>query len=257
MFERTLLPAFTLSWREIIRFFRNRGRVVGALGTPIVFWVLLGSGLGSSFRIASSPEGLSYLEYFYPGTLALILMFTSIFSTISTIEDRREGFLQAVLVSPISRMGIILGKVSGTIVIALIQVGLCLLLAPFVGFHLNFGVLAKLLLGSLCLSYALSCLGFAFAWRLNSVQGFHAIMNLILFPMWLLSGAVFPLTSAPLWLKALMWINPMTYGVSAIRQALYGDNNTWIQSPPFLLSLAVALIFGLLFHWLSIREVNE
>ena len=107
------LPAFTLWWREMVRFFRQRDRVMGALGTPLVFWLLLGSGLGKSLSAPISPEGHGYLEYFFGGTIVLVLLFTAIFSTISIIEDRREGFLQAVLVAPVGRFGLVLGKILG------------------------------------------------------------------------------------------------------------------------------------------------
>src|SRR5215216_1310434 len=126
-----ILPAFSLAWREFIRFIRQRNRVIGALATPIVFWLLIGGGMGRSFR----GGGESYLQYFYPGSLLMILLFTAIFSTISIIEDRREGFLQSVLVAPISPMAIVLGKVLGGTVLAFGQGLIFLLLAPVVGFH--------------------------------------------------------------------------------------------------------------------------
>ena len=108
---RLMLPAASLTWRELQRFVRQRSRIVGALGTPIIFWVLIGAGLGRSFTTETISGGVSYLEYFFPGTLALILLFTAIFSTISVIEDRHEGFLQSVLVAPVGRMSIALGKI--------------------------------------------------------------------------------------------------------------------------------------------------
>lgn len=204
-----------------MRFYRQRSRIVGALGTPVVFWLLLGSGLGSSFRIgqASAPEG-GYLEYFYPGTLALILLFTAIFSTISVIEDRHEGFLQGVLVAPVPRVTIVLGKILGGTTLALLQASLFLLLAPFASTAITAGSLPLLLLILAVLAFALTGLGFMLAWALDSTQGFHAIMNVLLIPMWLLSGAVFPPDGASAWIRALMFVNPMTYGVSAIRGVL-------------------------------------
>jgi len=107
-----LLPIGTLWWRELVRFYRQRSRLFGALGTPLVFWLLIGSGIGTSFRPPAAPAEMNYLEYFYPGTIVLIILFTAIFSTISVIEDRREGFLLSVLVAPMSRSGLALGKIS-------------------------------------------------------------------------------------------------------------------------------------------------
>ena len=219
-----LLATYTLWRRDIVRFLRQRSRVVGALGTPIIFWFLLGSGLGSSFRIgpdASLTTG--YLEYFYPGTIALIVLFTAIFSTISVIEDRHEGFLQGVLVAPVPRSAIVLAKLLGGSTLAVLQVTVFLLLAPVAHVRLD-GPDVPLLLAILALlAFALTGLGFLLAWAIDSVQGFHAMMNLLLIPMWLLSGAVFPASGAAGWMRTVMAINPLTYGVSAIRIVLSSD----------------------------------
>src|SRR5687767_2816789 len=126
------LPALSLARRELVRFLRQRHRVMGALATPVVFWLLIGGGMGRSFS-AGGPGGSNYLQYFFPGTVVMILLFTAIFSTISIIEDRREGFLQSVLVAPVPRMAIVLGKVLGGTVLAFGQGLLFLLLAPLVG----------------------------------------------------------------------------------------------------------------------------
>src|SRR5881396_1380148 len=135
MIARTnmLLPSLTLWQREMVRFFRQRDRVVGALATPIVFWLLLGLGLGKSFSTPGTPAGHGYLEYFYAGTLVMILLFTAIFSTISVIEDRREGFLQGVLVAPVGRLAIVLGKLLGGTTLAFVQGLAFLVFAPWVG----------------------------------------------------------------------------------------------------------------------------
>ncbi len=107
------LPAFTLWWRELVRFYRQRSRVIGVIASPLVFWVVLGSGFGSSFRSGSAQGQQHYLDYFYPGTLIMIVLFTSIFTMMSVIEDRKEGFLLSVLVAPVPRSAIVLGKVLG------------------------------------------------------------------------------------------------------------------------------------------------
>src|SRR3982751_6762074 len=125
-------PALSLCHRELVRFLRQRHRIIGALATPIVFWLLIGAGMNRSFK-SDVPGGENYLHYFFPGTVLMILLFTAIFSTISVIEDRREGFLQGVLVAPVSRMSIVLGKILGGTVLAFGQGLLFLLLAPLVG----------------------------------------------------------------------------------------------------------------------------
>jgi ABC-2 type transport system permease protein len=217
------LATVTLWRRELVRFFRQPSRIAGAAGSPLLFWILIGSGLSGSFRLPGGPASLSYLEYFFPGTMVLALLFAAIFSTISVIEDRNQGFLQGVLVSPVSRASIAGGKVLGGATIAWLQSVVFLALAPLAGIRLTLlsalaaaGVLAVL-------GVALTAVGFAFAWRVDSVQGFHAVMNLLLVPMWLLSGAFFPPSGAPFWLALLMRLNPLTYGVAALRWALYGS----------------------------------
>src|SRR3954469_6547614 len=216
-----LLPALSLAKRELVRFLRQRNRIIGAFLTPIVFWVLIGAGMGRSFRAPDGSEGGNYLHYFYPGTVLMILLFTAIFSTISIIEDRREGFLQSVLVAPVSRMSIVLGKVLGGTVLAFGQALLFLLLAPTVGIHPSLVGFALALVMMLVVAFALTALGFCIAWRMNSTQGFHAIMNLFLMPMWFLSGALFPAAGAVGGLGWVMRLNPLTYGLSGLRRAVY------------------------------------
>ena len=236
------LPAFSLAKRELVRFLRQRHRVVGAFLTPVVFWLLIGAGMGRSFQSSSTAGGDHYLRYFYPGTVVMILLFTAIFSTISIIEDRREGFLQSVLVAPISPMVIVLGKVLGGTVLAAGQGLVFLALAPLVGFKftaVSFGLTVAVMV---VMSFALTALGFCIAWRMNSTQGFHAIMNLFLMPMWFLSGALFPASGAWVGLKWAIYLNPLSYGLSALRQTMeWASANMgafWIS---FLVSVGFAV----------------
>lgn len=216
-----LLPLFSLWKREVVRFFRQPSRVIGALGTPLIFWFFIGSGFGSSFRSGSGLENRGYLEYFLPGSMLMVLLFTSIFSTISLIEERHEGFLLAVLVAPLSRLSLVLGKILGVTTLAILQGSVFLLLAPILGVPLNFMQLSFVLGVMTLISLLLSSLSFGFAWRLDSIQGFHAVMNMVLVPMWILSGALFPYSGASSWVRLLMVINPLTYGMTALRRSLY------------------------------------
>src|SRR5512136_2648083 len=156
---RFLLAVGTLWSREVVRILRQRNRIVGALGTPLVFWLIIGSGLGSSFK-AGTLGGEHYLEYSFPGTLALILLFTSIFSTISIIEDRQVGFLQSVLVAPVPRSAITLGKILGGTSLALIQALIFLLLAPTVGISLSLEKLLALTGILFLVAFSLTAVGF-------------------------------------------------------------------------------------------------
>jgi ABC-2 type transport system permease protein len=259
-----LLAAGSLMRRELVRFFRQRSRVMSALLTPLIFWFLVGSGLGKSFRPPGAPEDVGPLEYFFPGTLLMIVLFTAIFATISIIEDRREGFLQSVLVAPVARAGIVLGKMLGGTLLSMAQVLPLLAVAPLAGLHMTpvaFLVAAGILV---LVAFGLTGLGFIIAWRLDSTQGFHAIMNLVLLPMWMLSGAFFPASGAPVWLRAVMAINPMTYALAALRRGMYlgGDvDHVPPQGTPALgISVGVSVFFALVTFavavWQSRRTIS-
>ena len=212
-----MLPILTLWQRELVRFYRDKTRVIGALTPPVIFWLLIGSGLGGSF---SMKGGQSYLQYFFSGTLVLIVLFTSIFSCMSIIEDRREGFLQSVLVAPIPRLSIVLGKVLGASTVGFLQGLSFLVFAPLTGLHAPLWGYAAAAAALLLCSIGLTGLGFIIAWKLDSTQGFHAVMNLFLMPMWLMSGSLFPYATSPAWLQWVIRLNPVTYGVTALQLSL-------------------------------------
>jgi ABC-2 type transport system permease protein len=239
------LPVMTLWQREVVRFLRQRSRVMSALSTPLVFWLLLGSGFRASFRPPGAPEGTGYLEYLYPGIIVLVLLFTAIFSTISIIEDRKAGFLQGVLVAPVSRASIVMGQALGGATLALIQGALFLLLAPIAGIPLSLTAIVGVIFVMALVAFALTSVGLTIAWRMESIQGFHAIMNLILMPVWFLSGAFFPAAGLPFWLGWLMRLNPLTYGMAALRGCFYIGNPTAVGSLPSILpSLIVTAAFA-------------
>ena len=247
-----MLPALSLCHRELVRFLRQRHRIIGALATPIVFWLLIGGGMGQSFR-ADVPGGENYLRYFFPGTVLMILLFTAIFSTISVIEDRKEGFLQGVLVAPVSRMSIVLGKVLGGTILAFGQGLVFLALAPLIGVRLSLAAFALAAAVMLVLAFALTALGLCIAWRMDSTQGFHAIMNLFLMPIWFLSGALFPVSGAWKGLQIVMMLNPLTYGLAALRRTMYwSDAGTSTSAMPGLgVSLAISLFFAIIMFVLA------
>lgn len=242
---RTWLPAATLWRREMVRFWRQKNRVVAAIAQPALFWALFGAGFSGSFRMGgSAARDTDFLEYFFPGTVVLIVLFTAIFSTISIIEDRQQGFLQSVLVAPVSRAGVALGKIAGGASLAMLQAAAFLALAPLAGIHLGFANVAACLGVLALVSFALTALGVVVAWPMGSTQGFHAVMMLVLMPMWLLSGAFFPLTGGPAWLGWIMRANPLTYGVALFRHALYEAPASAAGLPSFGTSLAVTLGFA-------------
>src|SRR5271157_1963489 len=158
-----ILPAFTLWWREIVRFYRQRSRVVGVIASPLLFWLVIGSGFGSSFRAGNAPGQQHYLDYFYPGALIMIVLFTSIFAMMSLIEDRKEGFLLSVMVAPVPRSAIVLGKVLGGTTLSAIQGMIFLIFAPFAGIHLEPLQVLLVAFVVFLVSFALTALGFAIA----------------------------------------------------------------------------------------------
>ena len=231
--------ALTLAEREMLRFFRQPNRIAGAIGQPLIFWVLFGAAFRSSFSV---PGG--YAQFFLPGVAVLIVLFTAIFSSISIIEDRREGFLQGVLVAPISRGAMVLGKVAGGTMLSVLQAALFLLLAPLAGIPLSLHAFAAAIGVLGLVAFGLCGLGFCIVWRMDSVQGFHAIMSVVLMPMWLLSGAFFPAKGLDPWLAWLLRLNPLTYGVSALRSVfLKGDGSLPLDL--LVSGLFAAAMFGL------------
>lgn len=242
--------------REITKFLRDRSRLIGALVQPLGFWVLLGLGFYGTFQMPGG-EAVGYLEYLYPGIIALILLFTAIFSTISVVQERQEGFLQAALVAPVPRIAIVLGLVSGGATLAVAEAVLFLLLGPLVGLVPTLAGLAVVLAASAAMALAFTALGFVIAWRLDTTRGFHAVMNLFLLPMWFLSGAFFPVESVPAALRWVMYLNPATYGVAAIRQGLYLPEQAPGVALPLVSSLGGVILFAACVLALAVYTVRR
>ncbi len=233
----TDLALIGVLWRrDMIHLLRERSRWLGVVVQPLLFWGLIGSGLAGAFALPTA-EGLGYLEYLFPGILAMVVLFTAVFATMSVIEDRQQGFLQQVMVGPGSRAALVLGKTAGVTTMALIQAGLCLLAAPLAGLSL-----AAVDWPSLALALVLGCIGltainFTLAWLVDSTAGYHGILSIVLLPLWIVSGAMFPAASGLPWLEPVMRANPMTYLVDALRHSLYGG-----VAPVSHVSLPVALV---------------
>lgn len=251
-----------LAKREWVRFFRQRNRVIGALLQPILFWLLFGTGMHSAFRGGEQ----DFMTYYLPGTLTLIVLFTAIFTTISVIEDRKEGFLQNVLVAPVPRWTIVAGKVLGGGAIAWVQSLIFLALMLLIGkVALSFalgGVVALLALASL----ALTALGLFFAWPMESTQGFHAIMSVVLMPMWLLSGAFFPVPLAEqgaMGQTAMHWVmrlNPLSYIVAGLRSLLAESSLSQMWLPSLWTNWLISSLFLVLAFaaawWMVLRPAK-
>jgi ABC-2 type transport system permease protein len=252
---------YTIWLREVIKFWRDKSRIIGATVQPALFLLLLGTGIGrgipQAFQVEHGateflPGVKDYLTFIYPGIIAMTILFTSVFSAISIIWDREIGFLKEVMVAPISRWAVAIGKTFGGSTVAMLQGCLMLLLAPMVGVKVTLGTILVLLPLLLYISFSLTAMGIAAAAQMRSMQGFTVIMNFLTLPMFFLSGAMFPVGGLPAWMDILVKVNPLTYGVDSIRAVVIGYNNY----PP-LFDLYIIGLFGLLMLALAVLAFSE
>ncbi|MSV30665.1 MAG: multidrug ABC transporter permease [Bryobacterales bacterium] len=236
------LPVIALWKRELVRFWRQKSRILGVVASPLVFWLLIGSGFGD-------------MGLFFPGSLVLTVMFSAIFSTITIIEDRREGFLLSMLVSPASRTSMVLGKVLGSATLAWIQGMIFLAFAPLAGVKAGVAGLLGAAGSIFLIAFTLAALGFLIAWKMNSTQGFHAVMNLALLPMWMVSGAIFPVAKAQAWVKWVMLANPLTYSLALLRGQLTPEAAA--GGPPAPVSIGLTVLFGVVLLVASAKLANR
>jgi len=237
-----LATALVLARRDLVRFFRQPSRLVGALGQPVIFWLVIGGGFAGTFRMPGSD--VPYLAFFYPGVVLMVVLFASIFTTASVIEDRHRGFLQTVQAAPGSRAALVVGKSLGSAAVALTQAALFLALAPAAGFPFA-SIDWPLLVTALALAaFALAALGFAVAWGLDHVQGYHAIQMTVLVPLWVVSGAMFPAPQGHPALAAALRTNPLAHAVSAARRALGGPSAPGVLPGSAARDLAFCAVFA-------------
>ena len=261
------IKAIYIIWlREIIRYWRNRIRAISGLSMPFLWLVVMGAGLSSSLEFA--PEGagdfgFDYINFIFPGILAMTILFSSIFGALSIVYDREFGFFKEIFVAPISRFSIVLGKVFGGATTATIQASLMFLLAPFIGIKLSLSSFILLIPAMFLIAFTMSSIGAFLASRMRSTETFPMVMQFIMMPMFFLSGALFPLQGAPAWLSSFSRFNPLTYGVNMLRHIFLSGAgveqniiqtltaaNVW-QSLGVYSNLIIVLGIGLLMVWLS------
>jgi ABC-2 type transport system permease protein len=251
--KHNLKAIYTIWLRELLRFIREPARVIGSLGGPLLFLFVLGGGLASSMPgFGGAPGNFDFRQFMFPGVLAMGVLFTAIFSGISIVWDREFGFLKEVLVAPVSRTAIALGKIAGGSTVAMIQGAIILFLGPLIGVDMSIGQIVTLLGLMLVLAAVMSALGVMIAARQRSTEGFQFIMQFLVLPMFFLSGALFPLTDLPLWMTWLARIDPVTYGVDAMRNtALSGTVPGQVLQAlilhPIALNLLIMFAFGIIF----------
>jgi ABC-2 type transport system permease protein len=265
------LRAIGIVWRrELIRFQRDRLRAVTSLIQPLLFLLVLGTGL-SSLAAGSMPHGVSFKSFIYPGVLAMSVMFTAIFSAGSIVWDREFGFLREMLVAPVSRSAIVIGKCLGGATIATFQGIIMLALAGLADVPYNPVLLLTLVGELLLLSFTLTAFGVMMAARITQFQAFMALTQMLVMPLFFLSGALYPLNGLPAWLSVLTRIDPLTYivgpmrdavishlNVSPLAQSLISPSITWAGWPvPIGLSLGMVAVMGLIMMFVAIVEFGR
>ena len=246
-----------LTAREILKFVRDRSRVLGALAQPLALWLLLGLGFQGTFQPPQGDLTGGYVAFLFPGILALVLLFTAIFSTISIVEERSTGFLQAVLVAPTPRTALVVGTTLGGTLLATAQALLFLGALPLIDLSPGWPGVGMVVAICLLTSLAFTALGFAIAWEMDTTRGFHAIMNLFLLPLWFLSGAMFPVEGAAPVLRVFVWANPVSYAVSGLRHGLHGFTDTPAVLADPIVCLAVTGGFAVFMMALAVWQVRR
>ena len=207
---------WVIAYRELVRFIQERSRIFSSFAMPLLFLIIFGAGFNRI--VGTLTPGVDFIKFIYPGIIAMTVLMTSVFSGLSVVWDREFGFLKEVLVAPLNRSGIVLGKASGGTLVALIQALIMLLVAPILGIQLDVLLVVSLIPIIIIISLSLAGFGILIASRMRSQQGFHMLVQLIVFPLIFLSGIFFPVNSVPSWLQIVSKVNPLTYGVDAIRQ---------------------------------------
>lgn len=213
--------------RDVIKFFRDRPRILGSFAMPFMFLILFGSGMSgamSSMMGGASPGSpladFDFVQFMFPGIIGLTVFTTAIFSSLSVVQDKEFGYMKEILVSPISRVSIAIGKVLGGSTVAVIQGLMMLVFVPFIGVSISFLMILKLLPVMFLVAFTLSSIGLLIASTLKTSQGFQMVVQVLIFPMLFLSGAMFPLNGMPAWMNVLVKINPLTYSVDMFKKVI-------------------------------------
>jgi len=239
MVNRAMQTVYTMWLREMIRFSRSKSRIIGALATPLFFLIILGTGFSSAFQVRGG--GTFDKSYLAPGLIGMAVLFASLMGGVSIIWDREFGFLKEILIAPVSRFYVSLGKAVGGVTTAMIQGLLIMIIAWLIG--VRYVSIWGVLLGIVVMfisGIGFIGLGIALASKIESHEGFQMVMSFLTMPLVLLSGAFFPIVNLPGWLKMLVYANPLTYGVEALRWCLLGNSTI-----PISLSIAVLIIFSI------------
>ena len=272
--RRATLRAIYIIWyRDVLRYSRDRLRLLASLAQPLLFLLIFGTGLSSSLRgigggLGGAPS-INYVQFIYPGIIGMAVLFTSIFSAMSIVWDREFGFLKEVLVAPIDRSAIAIGKALGGSTQAMVQGILLLVLAPIVGVTLTPLAVLELIPLIFVLAFALTTLGVVLAAGIKSMQGFQAVINFLMMPIFFLSGALFPLGNLPWWMTGLTRIDPAAYGIDPLRRVILGASGVPVavtdrlgltvggQTLPLMAEVGLVLAFGVVMLGIAIWSLRR
>ncbi|OYD06265.1 ABC transporter permease [Paludifilum halophilum] len=213
--------------RDVLKFFRDRARLVGSFAMPFMFLILFGSGMSGAMKAMMGGTGASgplrdfdFVEFMFPGIVGMAVFTTSIFSALSVVQDKEFGYMREILVSPISRMSIAIGKVLGGSTVAVFQGLLMMIFVPFIGLEINLSIILRLIPVMFLVAFVISSIGLLIASTLKTSQAFQMVIQILIFPMLFLSGAFFPLSGMPAWMNVLVKINPLTYAVDMFKKII-------------------------------------
>ncbi|MGF1655747.1 MAG: ABC transporter permease [Verrucomicrobiales bacterium] len=219
---RFFFPFCTLVSRELIRFFRQPLRLAGLILTPFLYCIVVSAGIGNTLTYDALPDQVTYGAFTFPGIMILLVFYSAIFSPVSTVEDRKEGFLQSILSAPISPASLVFAKIFAASLLALVQTTLMLGLAPLLGIPLPWNSIGMIVAVVGLVAIGFAGLGFVIAWLSDSVHSFQVVAHIFIIPLWLLAGAIVPLP-AESWINVINYVNPMFYAVAAVQTAFYPD----------------------------------
>lgn len=256
--KQDLNAIYSIWLREMLRFFRLKSRLVGSLASPFFFLAFLGMGFGpSAASLPGIPQGVGYVSFLTPGIIGMTLLFSSTFAGLSVLWDRQFGFLKEIMVAPVSRIAIVLGRTVGGVTTAIVQALIILLSGILLGMVVPTipGIIISIAFMVL-IAAAFIGLGLAFASKMEDMSGFSLIMNFLIFPLFFLSGALFPLDRFPPIIKTLAYLNPLTYGVDGLRHSLIGVGTFPLAMDFMVLVVVCAAMVGLGAYLFETSEVK-
>lgn len=239
---------YVITLRDLKRFWREKPRIVGAIMMPVLWLIVVGTGLDAIFKAGTG----TYTQYMFPGIIAMTILFTSVFSSTSVIWDKQFGFMKEILVAPVPRTSIALGKALSGSIQAMIQVAIMLMFSPVIKLIIPLSAIFKIFLIAFLVSFSLTSMGLFFASVIESYEGFNVIFNFIVMPMFFFSGALFPIENLPSWLTVIVHFDPLTYGVDLLRGTIMGLNVY-----PVYIDIAVLLIFTVVMTLLAVSSFNK